>query len=552
MEGAEKESVGKEGDDSEGPCNLNSHHPVAPPFPPQFQKVGDSSEIIEEPPTKQHQRRQNLALEIPSRTVEVTTEDFVRINMPPTPSRTPKRVNFSPIPSPSYYKFNDCPSPLMSSRGKSSFKSLLPKLSFKFRNTTSEIEKAAILALGDSLAGTRGKPLIRRTPSLTKLFTSKMKRTSSLPVSPIVHSNPESMHGGNTVEALPIHRSRSVPSLIKEGSVRQIDPLSGVFRVVPTTPRVAEAMLTTSTTAPTNDVDGNDDGGEDIPEEAAVCRICLVELGEGGDTLKMECSCKGELALAHQECAVKWFSIKGNKTCDVCKQEVENLPVTLLRIQNAQSHNLRGNRARQAEIAQYRQDVPVLVIVSMLAYFCFLEQLLVMKMGSGAIAISLPFSCILGLFASITSTTMVRRKFAWLYAIVQFGLVVLFAHLFYTLRNENKNVWYMRVSKLYFKNECKEVAEGGCRRLLLEVMVKGGRWPTVVMASGWVGEGILSVFLATLIGFGGAMSGISILREFLKLWKRWRARSNHQQGSQEVTQLPESAHTPQTDTQPVT
>ncbi|THG10219.1 hypothetical protein TEA_003621 [Camellia sinensis var. sinensis] len=63
---------------------------------------------------------------------------------------------------------------------------------------------------------------------------------------------------------------------------------------------------------------------------------------------------------------------------------------------------------------------------------------------------------------------------------------------------------------------------------------------------------VLSVFLATLIGFGGAMSGISILREFLKLWKRWRARSNHQQGSQEVTQLPESAHTPQTDTQPVT
>ncbi|THG23877.1 E3 ubiquitin-protein ligase MARCH7-like isoform X1 [Camellia sinensis] len=360
MEGAEKESVGKEGDDSEGPCNLNSHHPVAPPFPPQFQKVGDSSEIIEEPPTKQHQRRQNLALEIPSRTVEVTTEDFVRINMPPTPSRTPKRVNFSPIPSPSYYKFNDCPSPLMSSRGKPSFKSLLPKLSFKFRNTTSEIEKAAILALGDSLTGTRGKPLIRRTPSLTKLFSPKMKRTSSLPVTPIVHSNPESMHGGNTVEAknrtqLPMYRSRSVPSLIKEGSVRQIDPLSGVFRVVPTTPRVAEGMLTTSTTAPTNDVDGNDDGGEDIPEEAAVCRICLVELGEGGDTLKMECSCKGELALAHQECAVKWFSIKGNKTCDVCKQEVQNLPVTLLRIQNAQSHNLQGNRARQTQIAQYRQ-----------------------------------------------------------------------------------------------------------------------------------------------------------------------------------------------------
>lgn len=85
-----------------------------------------------------------------------------------------------------------------------------------------------------------------------------------------------------------------------------------------------------------------------------MCRICLVELGEGADTLKMECSCKGELALAHQECAIKWFSIKGNKTCDVCKQEVQNLPVTLLRIQNTQTFNLRGSRAWQAEGARYR------------------------------------------------------------------------------------------------------------------------------------------------------------------------------------------------------
>ncbi|XWS55812.1 hypothetical protein CRYUN_Cryun09bG0032400 [Craigia yunnanensis] len=416
----------------------SNNHTLDPPL----QRFGDSTEIIEETPLGQHRSRDDLILEIPPRTLEDAREDFVRIDMALTPATTPKRVNFSPMPSPIFSRFDESPIH-PSSKSKSSLKSLLPKLSFKYRNNNLEIEKAAILALGGSSAEIREKPRISRTFSLSKFFAPRMKNTSSLPGTPTAHSNPESMHGEQKGGARPpIHRSHSVPVLNKDGSITQLDSLG----------------------------DGNANGGEDIPEEEAVCRICLTELGEGAETLKMECSCKGELALAHQECAIKWFSIK-------------------------------GGGARQVEAARYRvwQDVPILVIVSMLAYFCFLEQLLVSKMKSGAIAISLPFSCILGLLASMTSTTMVRKKYVWIYATIQFGLVVLSAHLFYSLLHVHA---------------------------------------------------VLSVLLSAFVGFGSSMCGTSILYEVSRWWRRQRAESNQRLSSEDVPlpdQPPVTAQQTQTD-----
>ncbi|XP_076913487.1 uncharacterized protein LOC143572141 isoform X1 [Bidens hawaiensis] len=89
-----------------------------------------------------------------------------------------------------------------------------------------------------------------------------------------------------------------------------------------------------------------------------------------------------------------------------------------------------------SDIYRVWQEAPILVIVSTLAYFCFLEQFLCIlvkiaeKMGKSSIAISLPFSCILGLLSSMTSTAMAKRRLVWVYASVQFAFVGIFAYIF--------------------------------------------------------------------------------------------------------------------------
>lgn len=458
-------------------------------------KADDQFNITEEKTHAHHWKKNNLSLQIPSRSLEETSEDAVLIKMPPTPSPNPRKVNFLLTPNIADVRTAGSPGP-SSSRSKSSLKTLLTKVSFKYRSYNSDVEKTPNVAPEASPPLLREKASISRSLSLTKIFTPKIKRTSSLPVTSITHANSmptcgESVGSLQTSSSTESHchisRSLSVPANNKDGSIRRMDSF---FRVIPSTPRVREGD-DLSTASPIADPEDSNVDGEDIPEEEAVCRICLVELCEGGETLKMECSCKGELALAHKDCAIKWFTIKGNKTCDVCRQEVQNLPVTLLRIQST-AHNMAGIRALHGDLNGYRvwQEVPVLVIVSMLAYFCFLEQLLVGRMGTGAIAISLPFSCVLGLLASMTSSTMVRRRFVWVYATIQFALVVLFAHIFYSV----------------------------------------------------VGvQAVLSVLLATFAGFGVAMSGSSILVEILRWRRRWQARSQHLQMMAQPGRFPRPA-----------
>ncbi|KAL2529659.1 RING/U-box superfamily protein [Forsythia ovata] len=417
---------------------------------------------------QQNTRRPNLSsLEIPVRSLESTLYDFARIDIP---SPTSTRAGLPPRPN--------------SAKLISSVKNLLPQKSFRGKHPTQDGEKTVFIIPDTPLLD---KPSTSRSFSLNKFLFSSSTKTHSLPVTPMANAGPkpsEENHadGHSKLPKYEVQhhmtRSFSVPVNVRTRSLRQTDSSGGLIRVI----SAAHRSTTNDNASPdiSPETEAQDDAGEDIPEEEAVCRICFVELGEGGETLKMECSCKGDLALAHKECAVKWFSIKGNKTCDVCKQDVRNLPVTLLKIQNPPTVGRRSAAVpQQREMTRYRvwQDVPVLVMVSVLAYFCFLEQLLVSDMGPRALAISLPFSCVLGLLSSMIASTMVSKSYIWAYASFQFAIVILFAHIFYSVLNVNP---------------------------------------------------ILSVLLSSFTGFGIAISTNSLLVEYL----RWRA-SRHQQASQQ-------------------
>lgn len=458
-----------------------SELPPHPPPTPQISAPGsadrqefdrDESTIGEISSTHRSRRPSLPSLEIPARNAENSQINSARVNFSSvTPNST--RAGLPPRPS--------------SSRLKPSVKSLPSQWSFKIKNSTPESDKTNLLTPSAPSQGQQDKNSIARTFSLTKVWSSiSQKGTHSLPATPVGNSGPESSQERHVIDipaldkrqgSKHIRRSLSMPENPKSKSLRRADSL-GFIRVIPT-PRPV-VVDDTKETEIIEAVNASEDEGEDIPEEEAVCRICLCELVEEGETFKLECSCKGELALAHKECAIKWFSIKGNKTCDVCKQEVENLSVTLLRVQNRQTVNRRESHIFTQEVSHYRiwQDLPVLVLVSMLAYFCFLEQLLVTDMRSRALAVSLPFSCVLGLLSSMIASTMVSKGYIWAYASFQFAVVILFAHLFYNV---------LKVSS------------------------------------------VLSVLLSSFTGFGIAISTNSLLVEFL----RWQARRNQRLGQQQ-------------------
>ncbi|KAI3887095.1 hypothetical protein MKX03_009739 [Papaver bracteatum] len=387
-------------------------------------------------PSAPHWRRPNLFLEIPERTIDEPPEEFVRINMPPTPISTPTRARLPP-PSPILSsRRNNNSSPYPSSRGKS-MKNFLPKVSFKHKDSTLDTEKASMLAIGTPVAGPQEKTSIIRSVSLTKLFTPRIKRTSSLPVTPIAHSNPNSVRGvsvadtpNSTKNVFQHHMARSLSVPDKARTIRRMDSLGGVFRVIPTTPRVTESSCTTSNMPPT-------------PHTGILLLI-------------------DPLIGAY----IRHFFEKSS------------------------------------------QDVPILVIVSMLGYFCFLEQLLVGKMGTGAIAISLPFACIF--WSSCINDIINHGKYIWVLASVEFVMVVFFTHILHSLvindisSNQN-NMCCFSFSFL----------EYGFHSFMCNLFCQS--------------------YFPHSRGFGLAMSGSSIFVEILRWRRRWLVWSINRRQTQQGT-----------------
>lgn len=54
--------------------------------------------------------------------------------------------------------------------------------------------------------------------------------------------------------------------------------------------------------------------------------ITLLRHLQAGEAIQLECECRGDLALRHHSCAVKWAHVKGDNICDICKQPIKNLP----------------------------------------------------------------------------------------------------------------------------------------------------------------------------------------------------------------------------------
>lgn len=48
----------------------------------------------------------------------------------------------------------------------------------------------------------------------------------------------------------------------------------------------------------------------------------VINAVQSGEAISLDCQCRGDLALRHRACAIKWSRVKGDAVCDICKSTV--------------------------------------------------------------------------------------------------------------------------------------------------------------------------------------------------------------------------------------
>ncbi|KAK4405639.1 hypothetical protein Sango_0570400 [Sesamum angolense] len=276
--------------------------------------------------------------------------------------------------------------------GSSPTGGFLRAFSFKKRSTGSDSIRSSLLS-----SDPKATP---ESPDFSNHVTNlNWKRCTSLPVTPASNLSPHIIVPASASEGKRPYTGESQATVSRSLSV----PGRNVFIVR------SQSFAARENHAPETDGDQITPGpvheDQEIPEEEAVCRICL-DTCEERNTFRMECLCKGALKLVHEDCAIKWFSLKGNRECEVCGKEVSNLPVTLLRVANAAS---RENRETNQNTMSAWQDFVVLVLISTICYFFFLEQLLLHLPPIYAILIS----SFMGLGIAVLLNSLYMKVFSW-------------------------------------------------------------------------------------------------------------------------------------------
>jgi hypothetical protein len=152
-----------------------------------------------------------------------------------------------------------------------------------------------------------------------------------------------------------------------------------------------------------------------------VCLICLDTLASddfaSGRAISLGCNCRGDLALRHRDCAIKWAQVKdsgrgGVPTCELCQHPARNLPPLPARPRapagiDAPADDDAGGDAAYVDFSPSQADVMFDCVrvcwVAMIVSILFFEASLGAALWTGLIA---------GLAYSMMVRVMYRQHFA--------------------------------------------------------------------------------------------------------------------------------------------